>query len=440
MHTKTKKGGEHFSPFKFLIPAENAILYIENEEEGLLIGKATLKINKDGCIILKEIDGEKTIEDILNSLSLNKMLTVEDKNNIINFLEQLMMKGFLNSSSIPFKRKFIVLGKGINNFPVHATVELTERCNLICKYCYRESSPILKSYMKKPIEFLENIYKKGVRILEISGGEPLLHPQIRDILKFVLTKFNHVALLTNGTLLKGEILKICKKHSHNIVIQVSLPSMDPERYYRITGKYLLDKVLDNIKEMEKMNLRFRLGMVVIDDESIEEIEKLVDFSYNIGAMQFVFTPMINIGRGGTLKIKNESFNKLITIVEKMKSKYPKGFIGIIEGNEFLESVSKSYTPNCGAGFRSITFDSNRVPRPCPLFPVKFASNNWLVKKNREIISKIPSPSEKFCLKCKYMYYCKGCILRGYLKWEKIKRICVWGEKNKINFWWKDILK
>lgn len=86
--------------------------------------------------------------------------------------------------------------------PLHATFELTHRCNLKCAHCYLESSPeafgtVSIEQFKKTADML---FDNGVLTFEITGGEIFVHPNANEILDYVCKKFKKVAVLTNGTL------------------------------------------------------------------------------------------------------------------------------------------------------------------------------------------------------------------------------------------------
>jgi MoaA/NifB/PqqE/SkfB family radical SAM enzyme len=114
------------------------------------------------------------------------------------------------SDKYPVLEKYVSLHLSPVILPIHATLELTDKCNLKCSYCYRESDFTKNLFLENPIEFLESLLKIGIRHIEFSEGEPLLHPDIIEILNFAGKKYNLVGLLTNGILINEEIIEIIK--------------------------------------------------------------------------------------------------------------------------------------------------------------------------------------------------------------------------------------
>jgi radical SAM protein with 4Fe4S-binding SPASM domain len=80
-------------------------------------------------------------------------------------------------------------------------VELTEACNLQCRFCYNSCNPVTCS---NPFEILDALALSGVLEIILTGGEPLLHPEFFKILEYAKSKFPRVMVQSNGTLLSDE--------------------------------------------------------------------------------------------------------------------------------------------------------------------------------------------------------------------------------------------
>ena len=108
----------------------------------------------------------------------------------------------------------------MENFPVqlpwsahdvpHVTIEVNQGCNIRCHACYKE-----KSGYSKPLQLiLEEIEfaaaRRRLSTVSLAGGEPLLHPEIAEVVRAIAKRNLRVDLLTNGTLLSVELLKKLK--------------------------------------------------------------------------------------------------------------------------------------------------------------------------------------------------------------------------------------
>ena len=81
--------------------------------------------------------------------------------------------------------------------------------------------------------------------------------------------------------------------------------------------------------------------------------------------------------------------------------------------------------NCGAGWRTYTVDPLKKMRPCPFFPIEFSSLSLANPEIRLAFFRLKSPNKETCNGCPYEYYCKGCIIRGYLMSRKMGFQCEW---------------
>ena len=76
----------------------------------------------------------------------------------------------------------------------HVEIHLVEHCNLNCKYCSHFSSIAKKEFynlneFKKDMARLAKVTNKKIKNIQLLGGEPLLHPNINEMMKFVRRKF-----------------------------------------------------------------------------------------------------------------------------------------------------------------------------------------------------------------------------------------------------------
>ena len=98
--------------------------------------------------------------------------------------------------------------KGVKKFPLIVELEPLFACNLACNGCGKIQHPanILKQRM--PVEqAVGAITESGAPMVSIAGGEPLMHPQIDEIVRQLVAKKKFVYLCTNGLLLKRHIDK-----------------------------------------------------------------------------------------------------------------------------------------------------------------------------------------------------------------------------------------
>jgi MoaA/NifB/PqqE/SkfB family radical SAM enzyme len=118
---------------------------------------------------------------------------------------------------------------------------LTGDCNLRCRHCWIQPHYLLadksSSYLDKALfaEILAQAKPLGLNGVKLTGGEPLFHPQITDLIDIVKKQGLRLVMETNGTLCSGKIAeKIASVR--NAFVSVSIDAADPEIHEWIRGK------------------------------------------------------------------------------------------------------------------------------------------------------------------------------------------------------------
>lgn len=160
-------------------------------------------------------------------------------------------------------------------------VSVTDRCNLRCVYCMPpegidliESNDILR--YEELLRIARIAASHGVSKVRVTGGEPLVRKGIVDFLKnlSLIEGIEDLSLTTNGVLLKDYAQRL--KDAGLNRVNVSLDSMNRERFLKMTRGDNLAQVLDGLEEAEKVGLRpVKINMVVIKGFNDDEV---VDFA------------------------------------------------------------------------------------------------------------------------------------------------------------------
>lgn len=171
-------------------------------------------------------------------------------------------------------------GREIN----YLRISLTDRCNLRCKYCMPEDG--VSKFPHDEILTLEELYEiikafveLGINKIRFTGGEPLARKGIVELIAKVskLDKVKDLAMTTNGILLKEYAMDL-KKAGLNRV-NISLDTLDEEKYRTITRGGRLNKVLEGIEEAKKVGLTpIKINTVLIGGFNDDEIEALVNLT------------------------------------------------------------------------------------------------------------------------------------------------------------------
>src|SRR3979409_2251994 len=110
-------------------------------------------------------------------------------------------------------REWRMIFKGVSatDHPVMAHIVPIRRCNLSCTYCNEFddfSKPVPTGVMLRRIDRLAEL---GASVITISGGEPLLHPELDQLIQRIRSRGSIATLITNGYLLTPERIKLLNR-------------------------------------------------------------------------------------------------------------------------------------------------------------------------------------------------------------------------------------
>ncbi len=160
-------------------------------------------------------------------------------------------------------------------------VSVTEDCNLNCFYCHREGEWHRHRSEMTPEE-IERILKIAreldIRKVKFTGGEPLVRGDIVEIVQRSAPLMDRdISLTTNGTLLSKYAYDLKEAGLHRV--NVSLDTLDPEKYKKITRKDMLKDVINGIHTAVDAGLNpVKLNMVLLRGINEDEIEDMIRFS------------------------------------------------------------------------------------------------------------------------------------------------------------------
>ena len=156
-------------------------------------------------------------------------------------------------------------------------ISLTPRCNLQCIYCHREGEVKPEKELSKEeiAEILRVAATFGIRSVKFTGGEPLLRKDIVDIVRSVPEGMES-SMTTNGILLAQYAQDL--KAAGMKRVNVSIDSIIPETYRKITGHDSLKKVLEGVQAALDAGLTpIKINMVVLKGINDHEIDDFLAY-------------------------------------------------------------------------------------------------------------------------------------------------------------------
>jgi cyclic pyranopterin phosphate synthase len=183
-------------------------------------------------------------------------------------------------------------------------VSVTYRCDFRCVYCMAEDMTFLPKKEILSLEELDRVcsafVRQGVKKLRMTGGEPLVR---RDIMKLFRSLSRHLqsgdleelTLTTNGSQLA--------RFAHELAdigvrrVNVSLDTLDPDKFQAITRWGKLDKVMEGLAAAKDAGLQVKINAVALKGVNDDEVDKLVawcgDEGYDLTFIEVM--PMGEIG-------------------------------------------------------------------------------------------------------------------------------------------------
>jgi len=191
-----------------------------------------------------------------------------------------------------------------------ALIEINEECNLTCPICFAESSPERKlNRSLDEIEFMLDtlVTSEGEPdVLQISGGEPTIHPQFFEILDLAKTKpIRHLMLNTNGVKLATDksFVERLAKYTPGFEVYLQFDSLEKEALINLRGVNLTTTRNLALAHLEEFNISTTLVVTVKHGINDEETGTIIDHALKFKCVRGVtFQPIQDAGR-------NLGFNK-----------------------------------------------------------------------------------------------------------------------------------
>lgn len=237
-----------------------------------------------------------------------------------------------------------ILDKRVYTGPWTVQIDLTNACNNNCIGCWCRSPLMGDREMSEDdkkkflpydlvIGLIDDLDDMGVReIYFTGGGEPFMHPNIIEIMRYVKEKDMRVDMSTNFTLVNEKIAeKLVDIGIDNM--NLSLWAGTPETYSAVhpnkTEKTFpeIERRLNYIHELKKSRKKEKptLGMYnVIFNTNYHEVDKMVEFAFKTRLVAIDFTPIDTIpGKTDVLKLNEKQRKELITKFESLRKLFPK---------------------------------------------------------------------------------------------------------------------
>jgi hopanoid biosynthesis associated radical SAM protein HpnH len=200
-------------------------------------------------------------------------------------------------------------------------LEPTERCNLTCAGCgrIREYHDYLDKILSDE-DCLEAVEEAGAPTVTITGGEPLLHPDIERITAGIIARKKHVHFCTNGQLLEKSLSKFRPGPYMNFVLHMDGLSSTHDRGAGRDGVF--QTAMNGISAAKKTGFRVYTNTTVFRDTDFTEIEALFELLTRAGVDGFMISPAFDFEIvGGSRFLSREEISRVFQPLEKLRRRF-----------------------------------------------------------------------------------------------------------------------
>ncbi len=301
----------------------------------------------------------------------------------------------------------------------------TNACNMYCDHCYRDAGCRAEEELStaEARTLLEQIARAGFKIMIFSGGEPLMRPDIVELVAYASGLGLRPVFGTNGTLITLEMAQRLKA-AGAMGMGISLDSMDRERHNRFRkfpGAW--EGAVQGMRNCRAAGLPFQIHTTVMEWNN-HELEALTDFAVAEGAVAHHFFFLVPTGRAKTIEaesLRAEAYEDTLTRIMKKQQEVD------IElkptcAPQFLRiaaqmGIKTRFRRGCLAGTAYCIISPRGKVQPCAYLNMELGDVRQTpfdeIWKNSEVLNRLRTLEYSGgCGSCEYKRACGGCRARA----------------------------
>ncbi|WP_425060683.1 Putative mycofactocin radical SAM maturase MftC [Sporomusa carbonis] len=302
----------------------------------------------------------------------------------------------------------------------------TQQCNINCIHCYRDAGAKQTDELTtaEGKKLLGEMAKAGFKIVILSGGEPLLRPDIYELIAYAASMGLRPVIGTNGIMLTGDVPAKLKA-AGLMCAGISIDSRDKERHDKFRGcSGAWQQTMNGITCCKEAGLPFQIHTTVTSWNETE-ITDITDLAVEVGAVAHHIFFLVPAGRGKDIEettLKTAQYEALLTrILDKqattsieLKPTCAPQFMRIAKER----GVPMRYSRGCLAGTSYCVILPNGDVQPCPYLPLKVGNVRETafdtIWHNSRVFQELRhEPLKGGCGSCGFDTVCGGCRARAY---------------------------
>ncbi|MFZ1746542.1 MAG: radical SAM protein [Nitrospirales bacterium] len=329
-------------------------------------------------------------------------------------------------------------GRTVDDFkPYLVALNLTKRCNLKCEHCYLDATTKMggghdELTTEECFRLIDQIAQVNAgSLLVITGGEPLVRPDILEIARHAVEQRFMVVFGTNGMLIDDKMAKAMVDIGV-MGVGISIDSLDSATHNAFRGlPGAWEGAMAGIEACKRNGLQFQVHFSA-QPMNYKELPAVIDWSHDLGAKVLNVFFMVCTGRGEELTdITPSQYEEVLSYLVESQDKYQDMLVRARCAPHF-KRLAYEKDPNspitkaqgymgggCLAGTNYARVTPNGDLTPCPYMPLSAGNirqtsfvDLW---ENSEVFNAFRYPHLKGkCGDCEYSEICGGCRARPYV--------------------------
>lgn len=328
----------------------------------------------------------------------------------------------------------------VMNTPKSVDLDITNRCNLRCAYCYHfsgagDSGSDLST--EEWLGFFEELNRCAVLDVTIAGGEPFLRKDLRELIEGIIRNRMRFSILSNGTLITDNMAAFIASTGRCNSVQVSIDGSYPETHDAFRGDGNFERAVSGLKCLQKHHIPVTVRMTIhrhnVND--LEEIARLLLEDLKLPGFSTNAASYMGLCRSHsdevqlTVDERSVAMETLLRLNKKYNGRISATAGPLAEAKNWLEmeraqkekqenSPDCGYLRSCGGVFSNMAVRADGVIVPCSQM-----SHVELGRINRDNLREIWQDHPEltrlrnrrdirltdfaFCKDCDYIPYCRG---------------------------------
>lgn len=395
-------------------------------------------VNETAENIMLLCNGINDQDEICKTLSLKYNEDIDVVSNYVtNFLKDAINYKHveLQKTKLEEPRSLNIYGSREYWTPKVVVIELTNKCPLNCRHCYVDkSNPIIMPNIMAE-DIINQVVKLQIEEVQITGGEPLLHPSFNNIISSLISSGVFVHLFTSGYIENKQVIeKLLKLNKKSIIVQVSLDGLKEYHDNFRQKKGCFDSSIEFLKILNNNGFKTIVG-TTIKDQPYGELAELCKICKDIGVAGIRIGAISSRGEAikNSLLRTDEETGYVRDILKRLSVNENTDTFKVLLTEVDIVNNDSPYAKNCGIGQNILKISPTGDVFPCIMSDLKIGniskySIETILKDTSRIFEKIENPSHSICAECEKEILCGECIIEG-LYYKDITSTCKWNEKS-----------